>query len=318
MGALLWLYRFLKYSRLTWNPAQLALLAPFQGLSASSIDVRDGSIRLRGTSIDVSPPSRKFLLHGIDQTADFLNSPDAQFTENGLGDVLLKIDGVQLLLLSWEELFIAHEVFHRGVYRVHLNQPYHAIDVGMNVATASLAFASDPLCKHVSAYELFPPTYVRAERNLSLNPEFAKKITAASFGLAREEADFELDYCPEVKGSTGLFGIAPHVRARERGLKIERIRARVRPARDELQRDVEAAGSHPVVCKIDCEGAEYEILDVLGETGLLGHMSVLMIEWHNLGPARIEARLKEAGFWWLSQEPRGVNHGMIYAWRNRI
>ena len=69
----------------------------------------------------------------------------------------------------------------------------------------------------------------------------------------------------------------------------------------------------PLVAKVDCEGAEYQIIDVLDRRGLLSKIDAFLIEWHEKGPEEIQDKLVAAGHGvWLRSHP-GANHGMIYS-----
>src|SRR5204863_9779982 len=71
--------------------------------------------------------------------------------------------------------------------------------------------------------------------------------------------------------------------------------------------------SEKIVVKIDCEGAEYEILEKLYLNGLLSRVDVLMIEWHLKGPQSICDLLIKSNFGIVSLLPYNKVAGMIYA-----
>jgi hypothetical protein len=69
------------------------------------------------------------------------------------------------------------------------------------------------------------------------------------------------------------------------------------------------------IAKIDCEGAEYEILDALKEADLLSYFDVFMIEWHLLGASDLIHTLSENGFVIFSPQPTQTKVGMVYAFK---
>jgi hypothetical protein len=72
------------------------------------------------------------------------------------------------------------------------------------------------------------------------------------------------------------------------------------------------------VAKIDCEGAEYEIIDSLYHSGKLNAIEAIMMEWHRDGPDHLLRVLTNAGFTVLSCSTSDVaRQGMIYALRSQ-
>ena len=46
-----------------------------------------------------------------------------------------------------------------------------------------------------------------------------------------------------------------------------------------------------VVAKIDCEGSEFEVFDVLEASGYLAKLSALLVEWHRISGVKTQADL---------------------------
>jgi hypothetical protein len=77
---------------------------------------------------------------------------------------------------------------------------------------------------------------------------------------------------------------------------------------------------HPnsvLTAKIDCEGAEYQIIESLHAKQKLGVISLFMIEWHGQGPDAIVKLLCEANFAVLSFFRTNAT-GMIYAYNSSV
>jgi signal transduction histidine kinase len=64
--------------------------------------------------------------------------------------------------------------------------------------------------------------------------------------------------------------------------------------------------------KIDCEGAEYEIIERLSEQKIFDFIDYLVIEWHDKGSTSIEKILLENNFNVISRN-LGTISGIIYA-----
>jgi hypothetical protein len=70
----------------------------------------------------------------------------------------------------------------------------------------------------------------------------------------------------------------------------------------------------PIVAKIDCEGAEYEILEALAAAGRVREIETYLIEWHGQGPAPLVEILAGSAFrCFCPRESAGL--GMVYAVR---
>jgi FkbM family methyltransferase len=310
------LYRALRYARITANPRLLALLSHYRDITLGTVAINaDGSLALFGSAVGVESQDRHFLLEGVALADDLRRCSGASFEVDDKNRVLLTAHGVRLVLTCWEELFIAHEVFYRSIYNLSLQRPFHVLDVGMNTGTSALFFASIPYCERVVGYELFEPTLRRARENIALNPAFGGKIEAHACGLGPKDERLVLDYFPEYKGSVGREGLPEYARPLNleptRQREVVQVRAAV-PVVEGLLVDV---ADRDFVCKIDCEGAEYDIITCLADADLIRRVSVFLIEWHSRGPQSIKSVLMEAGFNCLSLDEDSPNHGMIYAFK---
>ena len=78
---------------------------------------------------------------------------------------------------------------------------------------------------------------------------------------------------------------------------------------------ISASAGMELVVKMDCEGEEFNLINRLAESGLLGKLTILIIEWHYIRPTEIERHLKAHDFHIFSQRLPDLNSGMIYATR---
>lgn len=307
------LYRAAQYSQLTRHPSALRALSKFPKINLATFDRGDGGkIFLRGTDVEVTTPKNKFLLVGSELVRNLKEGADAEFSAHPEG-VLLHVRGVKLLLQHWEELFIAEEIFVQGVYNFQTPAPFVLIDVGMNVGTTSLFFANQSNCQAIHGFELFPKTAEKAKKNMALNSELSGKIHFVTKGLAPKPYRAEMDYVEEWKGSVGIFGLPDYVTPSNNS--VEKISVEFISCVDTVSSIARQHPGQTIVCKLDCEGAEYGILEALDESGQMQKISALMIEWHRKGAAPIEAILRKNGFHAMSFSPNASTHGMIYAWR---
>ncbi len=309
-------YRAARYLKLTRNPAALRVLSQFPKLELSVFEAggEGAGVRIKGTDIDVTAKRFQFLLRGSECVRRLVEEAQASFSALPDG-ALVEVGGVKLKLESWEELFTAMEVFAGGIYNVKIRDNFVLVDIGMNVATTSLFFARLPACRVVYAFEPFPKTIAKARTNLSLNPELAQKIRATAKGVAARDFSAELDYVEEYKGSIGLHGLPEYASPQGAPVHSEKVRAEFSGCVEVFSDILARHRDNVLVCKVDCEGAEYEILATLAQAGLLGRIGYFMIEWHQKGAAPLERLLSENGFSLLSLSPNAATHSMIYAWQ---
>ena len=224
----------------------------------------------------------------------------------------VEVDGLRFAVQTAEELYILNEIFVNGVYNLRAAGQVVVWDIGMNVGLASLYFASQPEVAQVVSYEPFVPTYRQALKNIALNPEVGLKIAAFNVGVGDSERSLRVKYRYDIKGSVGISGLPTD--AGSHGSTQEQIT--IKPATEIIE---EIAAAHPnreIVAKIDCEGAEYEIIRSLAAAHKLTRIRAFLIEWHTHGPNEIIGHLADAGFATLSLLPHSPGTGMIYAVRS--
>jgi FkbM family methyltransferase len=222
-------------------------------------------------------------------------------------NLFIIINNLKFHVTSFEELFIFNEVFVEGVYNYITLKDFTFIDIGMNVGVTSIYFSNLANCKKVFSYEPMEKTREYAIKNMSLN-NCANKISFYDFGLGYPERDLTIEYSEEYKGSVGINGVASYISVEE---KFETI-LKIKDADIYISKNIEEAQGK-IIMKIDCEGAEYEIIKRIAETGLLEKITFIMIEWHLNGPNDLISFLKEQSFEILSFNEKSKTIGMLYA-----
>lgn len=265
------------------------------------------------------PREHAYFLDGL-SAARALKAEGARFGHDASGRMRCEVGGITVYVRSLEEMYILQEIFVDGIYDVVVPGPSVVWDIGMNVGMASLYFAARGHVQ-VVAYEPVGPTYEMALANLDLNASLRPAITTVHGGVGASDRTELVDYCPEWKGSVGLKGAVgdPIVRRFVLHLPtdsdIRKEPLRLMNAVTVLRSIHDAHPGLPVIAKIDCEGAEYEIIDALHRSGDLGSLHALIIEWHRDGPEPLQTRLTDAGFTvFAAGQTRGL-WGKIYAAR---
>jgi FkbM family methyltransferase len=234
------------------------------------------------------------------------------FTFQGNKTIVATFNGIKVTIKSFDELFILHEIYYKGVYNYSFTTNHVVIDVGMNVGFASLFFALASNVSKVISFEPIKFTFQQGVNNFTMNPILNKKITAHNLGLGNANKNVEYLYEIEWKGSAGIRN--NHV---DLSWKQERFKKQIVNIVDIIE-IVENAKrySMPIVVKMDCEGSEFEIIEQLKVNSKLRDIDFYMIEFHDTSPDSLIECFNYFGFITITNNPHFIDStGMIYAFK---
>lgn len=226
--------------------------------------------------------------------------------------VITYINDLKIYIESPEEFFIIKEVFVEKDYNLLLNESFVVFDIGMNIGISSLFFALNKNVEQIYSFEPVVTTYNQALYNLELNPTYSDKIKAFNFGLGGLSRVEKVLYNAQAKGNCGIRLESSLVIGKDNSTEIEINIKNISEVLGDLM------DKHPrqkKVLKIDCEGAEYEIMQKLNDANLLHNIDVLLIEWHDKGSKILEDLLIANNFIVVSRHLTSIT-GMIYAFKN--
>lgn len=192
------------------------------------------------------------------------------------------------------------EIFYHEVYNFSfLHGNWVVIDVGANAGAASLWMASRLNVRRVYAFEPVGPTYALLIENIELNPSLKDKIEAYRNGLGGTtqtlRVPFHRDHITSVS-SRGTFDAC---------FKPESLETiDIVCASSALEPIFLSCGQDRVFLKLDCEGAEYEILPCLATAGLLRRVEALIVEWHGGDHQSLVTALEGEGFFCFTEWER--------------
>jgi FkbM family methyltransferase len=232
--------------------------------------------------------------------------------ESHKNGVLANFATLQLYIESPEEFFIIKEVFIEKDYNLLSNESFVVFDIGMNIGLSSLFFGLQNNVLQIYSFEPVVTTYNQALYNLELNAAISAKIEAFNFGLGGFSRVEKVLYNSQAKGNCGIRLELSQVIDKD---KAEEIEINIKNVQEVLP---DLFAKHPKekkVLKIDCEGAEYEILQKLSDSNLLADIDVLLIEWHDKGATLLEELLVVHNFSVISRHLTSIT-GMIYAFKN--
>lgn len=307
------LVNFIRHLRQTKRLRASAACSEFRAIPWHRLSIRGKHVFLIShDKLALNVPERQFLIKALALLEELITTQDLEILEMQELRIVARIKGVVFNLETWEDIYILHEIFYSGEYDIRLGTNYHVIDIGGNIGVASLYFASQPYVAKVDSFELVPATAKRFRNNLELNSELSKKITLHEHGLASDDRSIDIDYYPELAGSMGIVGIAERVSKLDLETKNKsKISVSVKNATDIFNAFILQNPTVPLVAKIDCEGAEYEIIEALYSAGLLNQIHAFAIEWHERGPDILRERLESAGHFVVIKSSAKNHHGVM-------
>ena len=206
-------------------------------------------------------------------------------------------------------LWTAASVFYNDEYHFDMNEKYIMFDIGFNLGMTSLHKAQDKNCVKIYAFEPFVPTYKLAMRNMELNKKLAKKITAFNYGLGDKDETIDVNYNHDRPGAMSsvknVFSECDDV---------EQIHIK---NASEILRPLFAKHKENIFLKIDCEGAEKQILPDLEKSGLIKKVDVIVMEWHFEEPTELVDLLLRNNFIVFRLNTVADELGMIRAYRRK-
>ena len=286
------------------------------GISPSGLSVAGDSLEIHELTLSI-PRDRTDLLRWIGHALLLKRMRGVTFCDSPDG-IIADTPGFKLLISTSQEFFVLREILCDEIYNFGL-APRDVVvwDVGMNVGAASLYFATRPYVRAVVGFEPFRPTFEVAKKNIAMNPGLHSKIKPYNLGIAARASSMEVEYDSSLSGIASLVGVpegtggASRLSGRSATVTLEHVDLIAADcALREILRDYPNCA---IVAKIDCEGSEYEIIRCLHEKRLLRELSVIILEWHKLGPRELQNILHEAGFSTYSLYSTDTNTGMLYA-----
>ena len=211
------------------------------------------------------------------------------------GTLRLNADGKGLIFRYGSQreladiLSILYELFVDGEYSALEVLGRDVVDIGASFGDSAIYFSARG-AKHVYAFELYPSSYALGVRNVAAN-SMKKRITFLNEGCGPRSGSILID----PKQISTVFGKAKSARKGKR-VKISTLEGIVKRYK---------IGNG--LLKVDCEGAEYEI--ILGaKDSTLKRFTQMIIEYHH-GYRDLVERLDAAGFECTHTMPREMAGG---------
>lgn len=239
----------------------------------------------------------------------FLQNNNIQITVAETGIVNICSGNVVIRCENEIEYMIAYEIFGEEEYGFHTNENYFCIDIGMNIGSATLYFASQENVTAVYGFEPCKGVYEKAVSNISINSkEIQEKIHTYNVGLSARDGIENYIAHDGIGESAGIKKVQDGTEYSENNIEIKTRQA------SHMLANIFENHSESCLLKMDCEGAEYEILDDLINSGVIKRVDVIIMEWHVGKYRQLEELLKRAGFKYVLNKG-SRDFGKCYAWK---
>jgi FkbM family methyltransferase len=257
-------------------------------------------------NVDILIKSKNYI-HALEQKYPDFN---LQAEKEGF---LLSFDLFKFYIEGNEEFYILNEVFVNHDYHFESPKKSILIDIGANIGIASIYMSKIQSVEKIYAFEPVEVTFKQAIYNLSIN-NISEKVDIKNFGLGDSNKKSSFKFDPNSKGSAGLSSVKSD---RYIGnINAVEIEVDIRNSYDICKDIIEQYPNHQIVIKMDCEGAENEILSALLKNNLISKIDLFMIEWHHDNFEFVSKLLKDHDFGFFTKNER-PQAGLILAFNNK-
>ncbi len=308
-------YLFIKSGKYSYARACWSLVGAFNNDIIRSVKVVKGSIIYDDCILPVT--KMNLLGNNLSKLAYFKKVFTIQNHADGLLFTHRTRPALRLIVRIPDNIGVIEEVFIHQLYRFEGVASCVVLDVGMNVGYAAIAFAEKQEVKHVFGFELVSETDKWAEENFVLNTHVNQKITHFPYGLDIDEKELEIPraYTGAVGASATEFVI--HDQQKKYSWNTLTTKVTVKDICTEIDKIKDSYKGVPLVVKLDCEGAEYGLIEKLHQQKRITDFSILMIEWHIKGPEPLLEILAINGYRSFAFDyPGEFRYGFIYAVKN--
>ena len=225
--------------------------------------------------------------------------------------LIVEIGNVKMNISNTEEWSILDEIYFSGDYNFHFPFECIVIDIGMNVGLTALYFARNVNIKKVFGFEPVLPSFQKALENININENIAAKIRPFNFGISNTNRSANFEYHKKYAGQSKEINYVNRKSKNKVSVELKSVNEVIRPI-------IENHSKEKIILKLDCEGAEYEIIESLIKERIIQKIHIIMFEWHEKEESRIlNEKIKKCGFSVILKSVH-VNWGMIYAFNSYL
>jgi len=185
--------------------------------------------------------------------------------------IFAQVHGLVFLIPFPHGIWELTETFISEAYGYFNLENSTVVDVGAFIGDTAAYFASKG-AKKVLAFEAAPPIFEIAQENIKMN-KLQNTVEIRNKAVTAREGEIELSFYNSQPGSSSII-FKDYLALRSTNYQVKTTTL------TEIMKEVKYVD----VLKIDCEGAEYQILPLASNEGNLKNISNIIIEIH--GPPR--------------------------------
>jgi FkbM family methyltransferase len=222
------------------------------------------------------------------------------------GENIIRVHGVKILLTGQAARWTCMEVIAWETY--NFSDPEHkyiVLDIGGNVGITALFLAKKENVVKVFTFEPMQVTFQELKKNLELNPELSPKIEPFQFGIGGKDEIFTVPYSA-ASNTTTSYVFPQDVTSSEDNVAELEVRDAGKVFRSIIE---ENKNTNRIFMKVDCEGAEFDIIPRLAETGCLSEIDAVIMEFHRKSPAPLIEILNKNGFFVFAKYATLIDNG---------
>ena len=276
--------------------------------------VQDGNLTAESTGITVSDIFYPNLKGGLKYWRTFAMYRGVSFFGMDQGKLVAIVDDTKFNVENPVTLFILAEVFAERLYDLRTTESWVVLDIGMNVGVASLFLASLPQVKKVYGFEPLKTTFNQAMENFKINPLLNHKISAFQKGISNYDGEIEV---PGAVSGSAIFSTDKDFLTTIGKGDTNNVSITIQSIEKVMGLVATNDPGNKVMLKLDCEGEEYKIMDLLDARGLLEEIDCIALEWHFKGHQTITEILIKNGYTVFNLGRTEINPpvGMLYAFK---
>lgn len=187
------------------------------------------------------------------------------------GRIYAQVHGLVFIIPFPHGVWELGETFINEVYGCFNLKNETVVDIGAFIGDTAAYFASKG-AKKILAFEAAPPIFKIAQENIKIN-KLQKTVEIRNYAVTGREGEIELSFYNGQPGSSSIIFRNYHsLRSTNYQVKTTTL--------NQIMKEV----NYIDLLKIDCEGAEYQILPLASKEGNLKNVSNIIMEIH--GPPR--------------------------------
>jgi len=209
---------------------------------------------------------------------------------------VIDANGIALFAKSLVDIDLMNNITISNIYNYQISISTVVIDIGANIGYSALWFAKNHFVEKVFAYEPVLPNYEQALISFKLNPDLENKIELRNVGLSDRNCKTSIIYFRDHHTISSLLLDENNEKVKsEKPIRMDGIELVNACKIINGIIDFKEERNSQLLLKIDCEGSEYQIINVF-DARIWDSINVILMEIHGNNYQELLNTLLEKGF----------------------